>query len=194
MPFATKAVSMARHLFAERAERAADAMMPDALVSRIDHALRAADGWRDPWHLDPAVVKAGFAATRWLYSTYFRVRWRGPRRLPEGRVMIVANHSGQIPFDALMLIHALVAELDAPRLGRAMVDRWVSTLPLVRDLFAAAGEREQCVVVFPEGTRGLGKPYSERYRLQRCGEGFARMASEMRTPIVPVAFVGAEGI
>lgn len=173
----------------------------DIMAARIGIALRDSSG------VAAGSVESLTAASAPLFRYYFRVKTSGIERLPRGRLLIAANHSGQLPFDALMVLHALLAEAEPPRWGRAMVDRWVARLPGVREWFARLGQlegspatcrallqQEQCVIVFPEGTRGLGKPFRQRYELQRFGTGFARLALETGTPIVPLGVIGAEEI
>src|SRR5512133_3909376 len=160
----------------------------------------------DPFGLDLDYALAAIAPLLWLYKKYFRVELHGVDRVPaEGRVLLVANHSGQLPFDAAMIGMALLAERDPPRVMRALVERWVPTLPFYSTVMARLGQvvgtPDNCrrllaagelILTFPEGVRGLNKPWSERYRLQRFGRGFMRLALESKVPIVPVGVVGAE--
>jgi 1-acyl-sn-glycerol-3-phosphate acyltransferase len=104
-----------------------------------------------------------------------------------------------------MLGVALLVDQDPPRAARALVEKWVPRLPFVSSFYARLGQvvgtPENCrrllaageaLLVFPEGVRGLNKPYSERYHLQAFGTGFMRLALETRSPVVPVGIVGAE--
>ena len=160
----------------------------------------------DPYGFDLEYAVAAVAPFLWLYRHYFRVELAGLENVPgEGRVVLVANHSGQLPFDAAMLTVALLLEKDPPRVLRALVERWVPTLPFVSTFMARVGQivgtpencrrllaADEAILVFPEGVRGLNKPFSERYRLQGFGAGFMRLALESGAPVVPVAVVGAE--
>ncbi len=160
----------------------------------------------DPYGLDVDYVVAAIAPLSWLYKKYFRVQLHGADRVPnEGRVVIVANHSGQLPFDAAMIEVGLLIEKDPPRVARALVEKWVPTLPFVSTFMARCGQivgtpencrrllaADEAILVFPEGVRGLNKPFRERYRLQKFGVGFMRLALESSAPIVPCAVVGAE--
>jgi len=160
----------------------------------------------DPYGFDVDYLTSAIAPLLWLYRRYFRVETHGIDNVPaEGRVLLVANHSGQLPFDAAMIDIALLIDRDPPRATRALVDTWVPTLPFVSTFMARCGQivgtpencrrllaADECLLVFPEGTRGLGKPFGERYRLQAFGHGFMRMALESDAPIVPVGVVGAE--
>jgi 1-acyl-sn-glycerol-3-phosphate acyltransferase len=160
----------------------------------------------DPYGYDIDFSIAAIAPFLWLYRKYFRVQVHDVERVPtEGRALLVANHSGQLPFDAAMLGVSLLVELDPPRAARALVEKWVPTLPFVSTFYARLGQvvgtpencrrllaAEEALLVFPEGVRGLNKPWKERYRLQDFGLGFMRLALEMETPIVPIGVVGAE--
>jgi len=160
----------------------------------------------DPYGFDLEYAVAAVAPFLWLYRHYFRVELAGLENVPgEGRVVLVANHSGQLPFDAAMLTVALLLEKDPPRVLRALVERWIPTLPFVSTFMARIGQivgtpencrrllaADEAILVFPEGVRGLNKPFSERYRLQGFGAGFMRLALESGAPVVPVAVVGAE--
>lgn len=159
----------------------------------------------DPWGLHLETAQEALSWCRWLYESYFRVRTHGLERLPAGRVMLVPNHSGQLPIDGLLIALAMVLEARPPRVVRGMVERWFPSLPFISTLFVRCGqvvgdprncldllERDQTILVFPEGVRGTGKTYWHRYELQRFGTGFLRIALQTNTPIVPVAVVGAE--
>ncbi len=160
----------------------------------------------DPYGLDVEYLQAATAPLLWLYRKYFRVEAFGLDNVPgEGRVLLVANHSGQLPFDAAMIEVACLIDKDPPRAVRALLDRWVPTLPFVSTFFSRCGQvvgtpencrrllaADEALLVFPEGTRGLNKPFSERYQLQDFGLGFLRLALESDAPIVPVGVVGAE--
>jgi 1-acyl-sn-glycerol-3-phosphate acyltransferase len=160
----------------------------------------------DPFGFDLDYALAAIAPLLWLYKRYFRVEVHGVERVPaEGRVLLVGNHSGQLPFDAAMIGLSLLVERDPPRVLRALVERWVPTLPFFSTAMARLGQvvgtpdncrrllaAEEALLTFPEGVRGLNKPWSERYRLQKFGRGFMRLALEANAPIVPVGFVGAE--
>ena len=142
-----------------------------------------------------------------LYERYFRVRTLGVSRIPnEGPALLVANHSGTIPIDAVMMQYAVATEHPAERVVRSVGADLVWTTPFVSHLARKTGnavacdedayallDRDQLVAVFPEGFKGVGKGWSERYKLQRFGRGgFIEVALRARVPIVPVAIVGAE--
>lgn len=159
----------------------------------------------DPFGYDPEVVKYVASPASWLYHNYFRVQTEGIENVPDGRVLLIANHSGQLPFDGMMIGASMVLEREPPRVVRSMVERWVPRLPFVNVFFARVGqivgtpdncrrllERDAAILVFPEGARGISKTFDKRYQLERFGTGFMRLALETGTPIVPVGVVGAE--
>jgi 1-acyl-sn-glycerol-3-phosphate acyltransferase len=144
-----------------------------------------------------------------LYRNWFRVQARGVANIPDsGPALIVANHSGVVPIDAIMLQAGVFAEHPAGRNLRLLGADLVYTLPLLSSLARRSGHTRadpgeaqrllaagELVGVFPEGFKGIGKPFSERYRLQRFGRGgFARTALQTGVPIIPAAIVGAEEI
>jgi len=160
----------------------------------------------DPYGMDVDYALSAVAPFVWLYRKYFRVELHGVEHVPaDGRMLLVSNHSGQIPLDAAMIEVALLIEKDPPRLVRALVEKWVATLPFVSSFYARIGQivgtpencrrllaADEALLVFPEGVRGLNKPFSERYKLRPFGHGFMRLALEAGAPIVPVGVVGAE--
>jgi 1-acyl-sn-glycerol-3-phosphate acyltransferase len=160
----------------------------------------------DEFGLSRDSVRSVVTVARWLYRHYFRATTFGVEHIPPaGRVVFVANHSGQLPFDGLVIGAAAFLEPPTPRLVRSMVEYFVPSVPFASYLFARWGQitgtpencrrllaAEEAVLVFPEGARGISKPFSQRYRLAEFGKGFMRLALEMQAPIVPVAVIGAE--
>ena len=159
----------------------------------------------DAYGMSPLWMRRVLLPFALLYRYYFRVEVSGIDRLPEGRVLLIANHAGQLPFDASMLGMALLMEARPPRIARSMGEYWIPQLPWVSVLAARTGtlvgtpqncvhvlENGECVAAFPEGVRGMNKLFSQRYQLQRFGTGFMRLALETDTPIVPVAIIGPE--
>lgn len=180
--------------------------LPEDVRQQLRETVQLNSAGFDPWGLNLDTAERAMRACRWLYEKYFRVRTHGIDRLPpRGRLMIVPNHSGTLPIDGLLIALSLVLEARPPRLVRGMVERWFPSLPFISTLFTRCGQtvgdpencrellrRDQTILVFPEGVRGTGKTYWRRYELQHFGTGFVRLALETRTPIVPVAVVGAE--
>lgn len=159
----------------------------------------------DPFGMDPRWTKYAIASVALLHRHYFRSQVFGAENVPSSRVLLIANHSGQIPIDAALIGASLFMDVEPPRFMRAMVEKWAQTLPFVSLLFSRVGQvvgvpenakrllfNDEALLVFPEGARGISKPFSQRYRLVDFGLGFMRLAIETKTPIVPVAVVGAE--
>jgi 1-acyl-sn-glycerol-3-phosphate acyltransferase len=160
----------------------------------------------DPFGFKPEEMLWAGSIAYLLYRHYFRVAVEGAENIPsEGRAMIVANHGGVIPLDAMMLEMAVFLETEPPRMPRAMVDRFVFDMPYLSTLFARWGQvvglpdnclrllkSEQLVLVFPEGADAMVKPWDRRYQLKPFGTGFLRLAMEADAPIVPAAIVGPE--
>ncbi|HBZ72635.1 MAG TPA: glycerol acyltransferase [Deltaproteobacteria bacterium] len=159
----------------------------------------------DPYGFKPDVIRFSSLPAVLLYRYYFRTECHDLKNVPRGRVLLIANHAGQLPFDGLMLAMAMLLDADPPRIVRPMGEYWIPRIPWFNVLAARGGvlvgtpencvsmlEAGECVMVFPEGVRGMNKPFSERYRLQRMGLGFMRLALETDTPIVPVGIVGSE--
>jgi 1-acyl-sn-glycerol-3-phosphate acyltransferase len=159
----------------------------------------------DPFGLDPEFTRYGAMLTAFMHRRYFRTEVHGIENVPPGRALLIANHSGQIPIDGLILVLALFFDANPPRLMRAMVEKWMQTLPFVAPLIARLGqvvgvpdncqrllERDELILAFPEGVRGIVKPYTRRYQLEEFGQGFMRLALATRSPVVPVAVIGAE--
>ena len=161
----------------------------------------------DEWGLDWEYLNAVRPFFEFMYKTYWRVQASGLENVPgDGRAMLVVNHSGQLPWDGSMVAAAVMLEHPSQRLVRTLYATWFPALPFFSELFVKCGqvlatedngvrllEQEQLVAVFPEGYKGIGKLYKERYRLARFGRGgFIRMALRTRSPIIPVAVAGAE--
>jgi 1-acyl-sn-glycerol-3-phosphate acyltransferase len=175
----------------------------DARVGRLP--TRVNEFGFDPYGLRPSMIRRSSLPGVLLYRYYFRTECHDVQNVPRGRVLLVANHAGQLPFDALMLSIAMLLEAEPPRIVRGMGEFWIPRIPWFNVMAARGGmlvgtpencvsllEAGECVMVFPEGVRGMNKPFSERYRLQRMGLGFMRLALETDTPIVPVGIVGSE--
>lgn len=159
----------------------------------------------DPFGYSPDFVRKVAPAVLALYRLYFRTQVFGIDRVPDGRVLLVTNHSGQLPIDGLVIATAMVADAPRPRVVRSMVEKWVPTLPFVSWFMARTGQvvgtpencerllrRDEGIVVFPEGVAGISKPFSRRYQLEEFGHGFLRLALATGTPVVPVAVIGGE--
>jgi 1-acyl-sn-glycerol-3-phosphate acyltransferase len=141
-----------------------------------------------------------------IYSKWFRAEWEGLEKIPEaGGALLVANHAGAIPSDAPVIMHGIEKELGRPVYGLA--DYFFRSVPVVGTLWARAGgvsarpanayrllkEQDQLALVFPEGTKGPSKSYTDRYQLRRFGRGgFVEIAMRAGVPVIPIAVVGSE--
>ena len=161
----------------------------------------------DDFGLDPEYEKKTRRLFEFLYKRYFRVSAEGVANIPaEGRCIVVANHSGTLPLDGMMLRTAVRMEHPSARELRWLAEDFLFYLPFAGVFMNRVGavracpenaerllSKESLVAVFPEGVHGIKKLYSERYRLQRFGRGgYVRLSLRMRAPIVPCAIVGAE--
>ena len=164
----------------------------------------------DEFGFDPELTeKVLLALVRPIYDKYFRVEARGLENVPrDGAALIVANHSGTVPLDSLMTQIALLDHHPDRRHLRLLGADLVFQTPIVGELARKTGttlacnpdaerllQRGELVGVWPEGFKGIGKPFSERYKLQRFGRGgFVSAALRTGAPIVPCSIVGAEEI
>ena len=141
-----------------------------------------------------------------IYSKWFRTEWEGLEKIPaEGGALLVANHAGAIPSDAPVIMHGIEKELGRPVYGLA--DYFFRTVPVIGTLWARSGgvsarpanayrllkEQDQLALVFPEGTKGTSKSFTDRYQLRRFGRGgFVEIAMRAGVPVIPIAVIGAE--
>ena len=185
-------------------------------MSTIIEAMRAGFGPErvDPQALpdgghDPHFIERAAPVLEFLYGKYFRVRTLGLENVPDsGAALLVANHSGGLPYDGAMLIYGLYRDHPLHRRLRTLIANFAFRSPWMRNVVARIGGVRasmetalpllaggNLVGVFPEGLKGVGKMFRERYRLSRFGRGgFVRLAREAKVPIIPVAIVGAEEI
>jgi 1-acyl-sn-glycerol-3-phosphate acyltransferase len=156
---------------------------------------------------DPQLLDKTAPLLEFLWSKYFRIRLTGMEHVPSsGAALLVANHSGGLPYDGAMLMHATHRHHPAARPLRPLVANFAFQSSWIRPVIARIGgvrasmqnaltlcQQGQLIGVFPEGLRGVGKLYRERYRLTHFGRGgFVRLARAANVPIIPVAIVGAE--
>ncbi len=201
-PLFSKVMEAARR----QAQRLSDRVLGADFEERVAWLKRRYEGMGgDPFGLDPDVAKSVVTALSFFHRLYFRTETFGLDNIPAKRALLVANHSGQIPIDGAILGTSLFLDMNPPRVARAMIEKWAITLPFASTFFNKVGQvvgvpenarrllsMEELLLIFPEGVRGISKPFSQRYQLQPFGNGFMRLAIETDTPIVPVAIVGAE--
>jgi 1-acyl-sn-glycerol-3-phosphate acyltransferase len=161
----------------------------------------------DDFGFDPVYEKRLEPFIDFLYRRYFRIAVEGIDEIPDaGRCLLVANHSGSLPLDGLMLRACVRLDHPASRDLRWLAEDYTYHLPFVGAFMSRVGGVRACpenaerllakdslVAVFPEGVKGIGKLYRDRYRLQRFGRGgFIRLCLRTGTPLVPCAVIGAE--
>ncbi|MGE5136331.1 MAG: lysophospholipid acyltransferase family protein [Gemmatimonadota bacterium] len=198
------------------AGRLGEPLLPGSWRERLQSALDlmrrelAGGGEVDQFGFDPEFnSRVLIPLGRLFYQHWFRVQMRGLEHVPaEGAALVVANHSGTLPLDAIMLQTGVHDEHPAHRNLRLLGADLVYDIPLLASVARKGGHTRACpadadrllrmgelVGVFPEGFKGIGKPFGERYQLRRFGRGgFAVTAMRARVPIVPCAIVGAEEI
>jgi len=152
-----------------------------------------------------ALIRA-YSPMAYFYRHYLKVTAFGLDYVPhEGRALVIANHSGGIGADAAMISTSLMLNDEAPRLAQGMAEYFLARSPFAASALTKIGhltglpehgeqllEDERLVLVFPEGARGAGKLYKDRYKLVRFGTGFMRLALKTGAPIIPCAFIGGE--
>lgn len=163
----------------------------------------------DEFGFDPQWTESFLILFKALYRDYWRVETTGVEHVPpSGRALLVANHAGVLPWDGTMIKTALFAEHPRPRHVRALVASQFMGMPALSWFLRRTGqavghpddtrrllERDELVLVFPEGTRGTGKAFRDRYRLRRFGRGgFVATAIRAQAPIIPISVVGSEEI
>jgi 1-acyl-sn-glycerol-3-phosphate acyltransferase len=170
----------------------------------VDGSLRQGDV--DRWGRSESVRELARTIYDPLYRYWFRAEWDGLEHIPRhGGALLVANHAGAIPADAPVIMHGVETELGRPVYGLA--EFLFRDVPVIGTLWSRTGgvtahpenayrllhDDRQLVLVFPEGVKGTGKLYRDRYQLRRFGRGgFVEIAMRSGVPVVPIAVVGAE--
>lgn len=145
---------------------------------------------------------------RFLNEEYFKCTFHGLENLPpEGRAILVGNHSGLLPLDGAMLTMAAVNQCSSPRRIRFLATDWFFSLPGLREWSMGTGQvratldnakkllaDEEIVGIYPEGIRGVGKTFRERYRMHDWHPGFVQLAIQTQSPVIPVATIGGDEI
>ncbi|HYP48067.1 MAG TPA: lysophospholipid acyltransferase family protein [Thermoleophilaceae bacterium] len=187
------------------------AALPRDTQAGLQRVLRRMEGDypEDEWGFDEDYADLVEPFFAFLFERWWRVQVEGIANVPgHGRALLASNHAGILPWDATMISTALLREHPLPRHPRFLVLDWAFDLPWVSVGIRKVGgvlasphnarrllEQDHLVAVFPEGVKGTGKPFGERYRLRRFGRGgFVEVALRTGAPIVPVAVVGSEEI
>jgi 1-acyl-sn-glycerol-3-phosphate acyltransferase len=183
----------------------------DARQSLDAISRRLSGGYsEDEWGFDEEFADAAMPFLEFLHGQWWRVDVDGILNVPShGRALLVSNHAGSFfPWDAFMIGTSILKEHPLPRFARFLVLNWAFELPFLSTAIRKFGgvpaspynairllEQDELVGVFPEGVKGTGKDFKDRYRLQRFGRGgFVEIALRTGAPIVPVAVVGSEEI
>lgn len=185
-----------------------DAQAPDnqAFFERIFTSLvKKYPNKEDPWGLNLKRARKSLERVWPVYKHYFRVRTFGLENIEDRPYIVVANHSGQIAIDGMLICTTFATEVEPPRILRPMVERFFTGIPFIGSWAAEGGavlgdrqncinllERGESVLVFPEGVRGIAKDTDDFYQMKKFGQGFFRIALATGTPILPIAVVGAE--
>jgi 1-acyl-sn-glycerol-3-phosphate acyltransferase len=163
----------------------------------------------DAYGYDPQVLEAALPFARFLYHSWWRVSAHGIEHIPPaGRALMVSNHSGVLPFDGAMIVTAVLEQHPQRRLVRNLFNDWFAAVPYLAPLLTSMGQvqaqpenalrllaEDELVCVFPEGYKGIGKPFKQRYKLGRFGRGgYVQAALRTGAPLIPTAVVGAEEI
>ncbi len=160
----------------------------------------------DAWGFNIKNMKSNMRLAKWLFNDFYKVEVFGLEHIPkEGRCLVIPNHSGQLPFDGVLLAYALLTNPNGPRAPKAMAERFLPSVPFIGNWLNSMGavigdpvncermlENEEAIIAFPEGVRGSNKLYKNRYQLQRFGSGFMHLAMKHNAPIIPVGIVGME--
>jgi len=181
------------------------------LIDEIDERLariptRLNEYGYDPFGMDPDYGRRLALVLALAYRYWFRAEAKGIENVPEGRVLLIANHAGNtFAWDGALLGAAMLLEGEPPRIARGMAEYFLPTIPFFNVAMQRLGsvvgtpgncarllEHEEAIMVFPEGQRGFVKTWRQRYELQTFGLGFMRLALETDTPIVPIGIVGGE--
>jgi 1-acyl-sn-glycerol-3-phosphate acyltransferase len=191
-----KLIAVASHLTKQDIDEQVSKVLPLRTLNEVG---------LDPYGVDIDTTRLSLSLLVYLHRYWFRTEVHGIENVPDGRVLLIGNHSGQIPLDAVMIAMSMVLDAPRPRFPRAMVERFVSTLPFLSVWFPRVGQvlgtpdnarrllqKEEALIVFPEGVKGISKTFKDRYKLAPFGQGFMRLALESNAPIVPIAIIGAE--
>jgi 1-acyl-sn-glycerol-3-phosphate acyltransferase len=198
-------VASGRQVVGEQ-NRSSTAIVPIRIAADDDdqEGLRLSD--IDEWGRSERTRALARAIYEPVYSRWFRTEWEGLEKIPaQGGALLIANHAGAIPSDAPVIMHGIEKELERPVYGLA--DYFFRTLPVISTLWARSGgvsarpanayrllkEQHQLALVFPEGTKGPSKSFTDRYQLRRFGRGgFVEIAMRAGVPVIPIAVVGSE--
>lgn len=195
-----------------RRSRAGTPARQDPLRAMLEFVRRRLTGdyQVDEFGFDPELTERVLAPiARVMHERWWRAEWIGIENIPsEGPALLVSNHAGTLPWDAVVMKFGVLDRHPARRHVRLLAADLAFSMPFVGPLARKSGNTlasaedahrllaaGQLLGVFPEGFKGVGKPFSQRYRLQRFGRGgFIEIALRARCPVIPVSIVGSEEI
>ena len=178
----------------------------DHKITEVFNELRIRyQGYQDPWGFNLELCEKALRKIMPLYRSYFKVRVFGQENIQDKPYLVVGNHTGQIPLDAMLVTVAFAVDVSPPRIMRAMIERFLAQMPFLGDLTAQTGsilgDRANCeylvdhgesILIFPEGVKGISKNTPDYYKLRPFSQGFYRIALQKKTPILPICVIGAE--
>jgi len=182
-------------------------MLDASELDRImNFPIKANEFGFDPFGLERESAILAYIFAKFIYEKWFRVESVGHENLPaKGAGIISPNHSGVLPIDAAMVSVDIFKKIEPPRLARMVVDYFAAYLPFVNNFMVRSGqiighrknfqmllEMGELLGVFPEGHKGTGKFYWERYKLRTFNVGFVELSLLHKAPIIPTAIIGAE--
>ncbi len=190
----------------ERARLLCQKLAPEDYVRFCNIRINDLGFGYDPFGLEIESAMLAFSLAQYLYKYWFRVESYGIEHIPEeGPALIIPNHSGVLPIDGFMIAIDIAKKMRTPRVMRAAVDNFAGFLPFINTLFYRCGQlvgarrnfeellkQGELVAIFPEGAKGTGKSYKQKYTLKPFNVGFMELSLLFKAPIVPTAVIGAE--
>ncbi|MBF0099371.1 MAG: 1-acyl-sn-glycerol-3-phosphate acyltransferase [Desulfobacterales bacterium] len=183
-----------------------EGIVPEDIHRRVETLKNTCNSWGyNEWGYSLDWIKRYMTIGQWLNTHYFRLQPFGLEHIPEGQFMLIGNHSSQMAYDGMIITTAVFNNTNPPRFVQAMIGTFFAYQPLYSVLMPRIGqisgtpencqrllEEGKAVLVFPEGEKGGGKTFFNRYKLMKFGEGFMQLAQLTKTPIIPFAFIGGE--
>jgi 1-acyl-sn-glycerol-3-phosphate acyltransferase len=190
----------------ERARWLCQKLAPEDYARFCDLKINDLGFGYDPFGLEIESAMLAYSLAQYMYKYWFRVESFGVEHIPEeGPALVIPNHSGVLPIDGFMIAIDIAKNMRKPRIMRAAVDNFAGFLPFINTLFYRCGQlvgarrnfeellrRGELVAIFPEGAKGTGKSYKQRYKLRPFNVGFMELSLLFKAPIVPTAVIGAE--